>query len=96
MIAMNSRTNDEIIESILESANGGASITRIIYKSFLCHTQVKRYLNMLIVNDMMEYPPDNRMFKTSEKGLKFLRLHKELKGQISWERKELTVTTHSY
>jgi hypothetical protein len=51
---------------------------------------------MLIVNDMMEYQPDNRVFRTSEKGLKFLRLNKELQGQISWERKELTATTHSY
>ena len=41
---MKNRSRTEIAANILESANGGATKTKIMYKSFLSYSQLKEYL----------------------------------------------------
>ncbi len=63
---------------ILEAANGGATKTRIMYKAFLSYAQLKEYLSVLIVNNLLEYLEGTQTYKTTEKGLNFLKMHNEI------------------
>ena len=48
------RDRIDIITSILDAANGGASRRRILLVSGLSSNQFKRYLSMLIENDYIK------------------------------------------
>ena len=75
---MNYRSSTEIISMILDSANGGATKTKIMYKDMLSYNQLKEYLSVLIKNNLMEYRDGNKTFKTTEKGLNLLKIHNEM------------------
>jgi predicted transcriptional regulator len=75
---MKYRSRTEIVAMILDSANGGATRTKIMYKAFLSYQQLKEYLTVLIENDLIEYLNGTQTFRTTEKGLKFLRMHNEI------------------
>jgi predicted transcriptional regulator len=75
---MKYRSRTEIVGNILDSANGGATKTKIMYKAFLSYAQLKEYLSVLIENNLLEYLDGTQIFKTTEKGLKFLRMHNEI------------------
>ena len=55
LIIMKYRSRTEITVLILEAANGGATKTKIMYKSFLSYAQLKEYFTMLIENALLEY-----------------------------------------
>ena len=42
---------------------------------FLSYAQLKEYLSVLIENNLMEYLDGTQTFKTTEKGLYYLKLH---------------------
>jgi predicted transcriptional regulator len=75
---MGNRSRTEIIGNILDSANGGASKTKIMYTAFLSYNQLNEYLTSLIENNLIEYLDGTRKFKTTEKGLFFLKIHNEI------------------
>jgi predicted transcriptional regulator len=75
---MKYRSRTEIVGNILDSANGGASKTKIMYKSYLSYNQLKEYLTILIENSLIEYLDGTRTFKTTEKGLNYLKMHNEI------------------
>ncbi len=75
---MKNRSRTEIVAMILDSANGGATKTKIMYKAFLSYHQLKEYLSVLIENGLIEYINGTQTFKTTEKGLKFLKMHNEI------------------
>jgi predicted transcriptional regulator len=75
---MKYRSRTEIVGNILDSANGGATKTKIMYKAFLSYNQLKEYLSILIENNLIEYLDGTRTFKTTEKGLNFLKMHNEI------------------
>ena len=62
---------------ILNSANGGATKTKIMYNAFLSYNQLKEYSTMLIENEFIEYF-GNKIFRTTEKGLNLLKIHNEM------------------
>ena len=73
------RSRSEIIASILATANGNRiRQTEILYKTYLSHTLLKDYLLFLIENDLIEYTPGERTFKTTEKGIRFLRMYSQM------------------
>ena len=72
---MKYRSRTEIVGNILDAANGGATKTKIMYKAFLSYGQLKEYLSVLIENNLIEYRDGTRKFKTTEKGLNFLKMH---------------------
>lgn len=57
---------------ILETANGGTKKTRIMYKANLCYSQLKMYLSDLVANELLEYVPGEQIYKTTDKGMRFL------------------------
>jgi predicted transcriptional regulator len=72
---MKYRSRTEIVSMMLDAANGGATKTKIMYSAFLSYGQLKEYLSVLIENNLIEYHDGTHEFKTTEKGLKFLKMH---------------------
>jgi predicted transcriptional regulator len=75
---MGNRSRTEIVAMILEAANGGETKTKIMYFAFLSYNQVKEYLSTLIENNLIEYLDGGNKFKTTEKGLFFLKMQNEM------------------
>ena len=75
---MKYRSRTEIVAMILDAANGGTTKTRIMYKAFLSYAQLKEYLSVLVENNLIEYLDGIQVYKTTEKGLKFLKMHSEI------------------
>ena len=75
---MKNRSRTEIVSNILDAANGGATKTKIMYIAFLSYNQLKEYLSVLIENNLIEYLGGTHKFKTTEKGLNFLKMHNEM------------------
>ena len=76
---MGNRSRTEIVGSILDAANGGVSKTKIMYIAFLSYVQLNEYLSVLTENNLIEYLDGTQTFKTTEKGLHFLKIHNEIK-----------------
>jgi len=67
----------------LKIANGGVSTkTKIMYQAFLSHAQMKDYLIFLTQHDLIEYDVDAQVYKTTEKGLRFLDIYYQLDDMI--------------
>ena len=75
---MGNRSRTEIVGSILDAANGGATKTKIMYTAFLSYNQLNEYLSLLIENNLIEYLDGIHKFKTTGKGLFFLKIHNEI------------------
>ena len=86
---MKYRSRTEIVGNILDAANGGATKTKIMYKAFLSYNQLKECLTILIENNLLEYIDGTQTFKTTEKGLNFLKMHNEI-GEL------LHITANKY
>ena len=68
---------------ILDAGNGGATKTKIMYKAFLSYAQLREYLSVLIENTLIEYIEGSQTYKTTEKGLNFLKMHNEIGELLS-------------
>ena len=75
---MGNRIRTEIIGKILNAANGGTTKTKIMYIAFLSYNQLNEYLSILIENNLIEYLDGTKTFKTTEKGLMYLKMHNEI------------------
>jgi predicted transcriptional regulator len=53
-------------------------MTKILYKAFLSHGQLKGLLKILTDNDLLRYDFVRHTFKTTEKGLRFLKTYNEM------------------
>ena len=70
---MQNRSKEEIISLILEAAKSGATRTEIMYKAFLTHNPLDEYLDFLLENQMLEHHKGERIYKTTNEGLVFLK-----------------------
>ena len=75
---MKYRSRTEITAMILETANKETTKIKIMYNAYLSYNQLKEYLSILIENNLLEYFEGARTFKTTEKGLNFLKMYKEM------------------
>ena len=76
---MGYRSRTEIVCNILDAANkGGATKTKIMYAAFLSYAQLKEYLSVLIENNLLEYLDGTQTFKTTEKGVNYLKTYNEI------------------
>jgi predicted transcriptional regulator len=78
MKAMKYRSRTDITAQILEAANGGVTKTKIMYKAFLSYAQLKEYLTVLIENGLLEYIEGEQIYKTTEKGTRFLKIYNQI------------------
>ncbi|MGH9980142.1 MAG: winged helix-turn-helix domain-containing protein [Nitrososphaeraceae archaeon] len=73
---MRYRSRTEIVGNILDAANGReATKTKLMYKAFISYGQLKEYLTILVENNLIEYLDGTQTFKTTEKGLMYLKMH---------------------
>ena len=75
---MKYRSRTEIVCKILDATNGGATKTKIMYAAFLSYAQLKEYLSVLIENNLLECHDGTQTFKTTEKGLNYLKMYREI------------------
>ena len=78
MIGMKYRSRTDITAQILEAANGGVTKTKIMYKAFLSYAQLKEYLAVLIENGLLEYIEGEQIYRTTEKGNRFLKIYNQI------------------
>lgn len=77
---MKYRSRTDIVSQILEAANGGTTKTKIMYKAYLSYEQLKEYLAVLMENNLVEHIPSENLFKTTEKGIKFMKVYEHLEA----------------
>ena len=76
---MKYRSRTEIVGNILDATNGGgATKTKIMYAAFLSYAQLKEYLSLLIENNLIEYIDGTQTYKTTEKGLNYIKTYREI------------------
>ena len=85
---MGNRSRTEIVGNILDAANGGTTKTKIMYIAFLSYNQLNEYLSILIENNLIEYLDGTKTFKTTEKGLMYLKMHNEIGELLQQTTKE--------
>ncbi len=62
-----------ILEVTIESNNGKSMMSTIMYKVLLNHPGLKEFWTILSENNLLSYDVDTQTFKTTEKGLRFLK-----------------------
>jgi predicted transcriptional regulator len=84
VIKMKYRSRTDIFASILQSANSnkGVGITTIMYKSFLSHYQLKKYLSIMLENELIKLEEEEHLYRITEKGLRFLQLFSNINELI--------------
>jgi len=82
-ILMKYRSRPEIQACILEAAKGGASKTRLMYKAFLSYFQAVAYTKELLQGGMLEYDSSEDVYRTSSRGIDFLKVYRDLEQLVS-------------
>lgn len=85
---MGYRSRTEIISQILDTANGGITKTKLMYKVFLSHDQLKEYLAVLTQSDLLRFDFVSRTFMATEKGLRFLYLYNQIDQLMKGEQQQ--------
>lgn len=80
---MKYRSRTDIVSMVLESTRGGETKTKIMYKAYLSYAQVNEYLKFLQENDLLTFEEGSRLYRVTEKGLKFLNTSDELNELIT-------------
>jgi predicted transcriptional regulator len=83
-IEMKNRDRLEILNLILQVANGGnnATTTKIMNRALLGYKQMKEHLLFLTERDLLYYDKESGTFKTSEKGMRFLQIYGRMEEMI--------------
>jgi predicted transcriptional regulator len=85
---MKYRNRTDIAALILDAADGGAAKTKIMYRAFLSYAQLKEYLGVLLENGLLRFQEGEQLFKTTEKGMRFLELYNQV-GELISSKNEL-------
>ena len=77
---MRLRDREEINASLLTTAGSGygAKLTKLMFSSYLTHSQVLQYSKTLIERGFLEYDKIDKVYRTTPFGFRFLELHGEL------------------
>jgi predicted transcriptional regulator len=93
--SMKKRDRINIIRLILEASNEAdysKQMTKILYKVLVNHPRLQEYWTVLTESDLLSYDVDTQKFKTTEKGLKFLKAYNEA-GKLIEANTSTTSTT---
>jgi len=75
------RRSIDIIADILRICKKGSKKTRTMYLANLSFEQLKKYLELLINKKLLEYDSIEKKYKTTNKGLEFLRVYFDVKEE---------------
>ncbi|HEX2615286.1 MAG TPA: winged helix-turn-helix domain-containing protein [Nitrososphaera sp.] len=84
---MKYRSRTDIVATILDAANGGATKTRIMYKAYLSYAQLKEYLSVLTESGLLDYEEGELKYRTTEKGIRFMSTYDQIGQMVSQETK---------
>jgi len=77
------RSSIDIYAKIIEIAKDGVIKTRIMYGGNLGFNQLNRYLARMLDLEFLNIPESNpKIFKSTEKGLRFLEVYKKLTSYL--------------
>ena len=68
---------------MLDSARGGATKTKIMYKAYLSYSQLVEYMKYLQKNRLITQVEGTDLYRPTEKGLKFLNMSVELSEMVT-------------
>ena len=71
------RGSIDLLADMLESARGGARQTAIMYRANLSYDVLMQYLPVLLSRKLLEERDENGLFRTSSKGLRFIREYRK-------------------
>jgi predicted transcriptional regulator len=83
---MKYRSRADIIAMILQSANKGATKTRLMYGAYLSYTMTQEYLVFLQKKGLILYEEEVQKYRLTEKGLQFLRCYDQISDVLDIER----------
>ncbi len=75
----------EIVSQILEVANSdsdGATKNKLMYELSLSHAQLNEYVKILTESHLLRYDLQMHTFRTTERGLRFLKTYNQMDGMI--------------
>jgi predicted transcriptional regulator len=75
------RSKQEIYATLLESVaaeHRGIAVTRLMYSSRLSHHQLTHHLQVLLKHGLLEYNEQEKVYKITTRGLKFLELYTKM------------------
>lgn len=72
------RARVEIMSQILGVAVSGTTKTRIMYQAYLSYNRLTKYLDLLLDIEYLEFDNERKLFKTTAKGLEFLKSNNEV------------------
>jgi predicted transcriptional regulator len=93
---MQNRQKDEIIRDILQSAQGGVGITRIMFHAYLTHNQAREYTSTLIKSGLLELDigyGSLKQYRTTPKGIEYLGAIEKISDLLSLRTKRATKTS---
>jgi predicted transcriptional regulator len=70
---------------MLQSAIGGATKTKLMYSSFLSHSQVEEYLEFLRAKRLISFIADKKRYVPTDRGIQFLKMYGEIKDTVTIE-----------
>jgi len=56
----------------------GTTKTKILFRAYLSYEQVREYLGFLVYKGLLHYDSTTKIYKTTEKGARFLKSYKRL------------------
>jgi predicted transcriptional regulator len=84
---MKNRDRAEINAMILDIASHGrVTKTKIMYRAYLSYNKLEEYLNDLEDNELLEYEVGAQIYRTTEKGKRYLDIHSRMNELISIDR----------
>jgi predicted transcriptional regulator len=72
---MKKRSRTDIAAQILMAASESVTRTAAMYSAVVDYAQLKHYLMILIENGLLEYDRSSQTYKTTKKGLMFIRMY---------------------
>jgi predicted transcriptional regulator len=96
MKSRKNRSSIDIVANILEIAKDGAKKTRIMYLANLSYELFKKYLNFSMDKNFLEYNSIEKKYKTTNKGLDFLKNYYKFKKIEEKYKKELKAIKEAF
>ena len=68
------------------ASHGRVTKTKIMYRAYLSYNKLEEYLNDLEDNELLEYEVGAQIYRTTEKGKRYLEIHSRMNELISIDR----------
>jgi len=69
---MHGRTKEELFADVLASAQNGATVTEIMFRTYLSYSQVRDLISILLAERYLEKLDRDSKFATTSEGLQYL------------------------